>query len=174
MTLLRANHPIVDIVARLNESESSAADVAILKEHERKWLLIDADLANRDKRLGEHPRDPFDQRRRAEIREARRQVQEGIDQASGLAFPELMQSMVGLPGLRTARRLIERLEAATAAAQERAARWPTPDATRPFRYVGPRFKTTWDGDRYLEPGEVVALTEQQARAFADRFEQVAS
>lgn len=44
----------------------------------------------------------------------------------------------------------------------------------PHRYTGAKHKTLWDGQRYLEPGDVVDLTEQQAIAFRDRFELVSA
>jgi hypothetical protein len=83
---------------------------------------------------------------------------------------EELRRYVGLPGLAAADRLIARLDKLHADETARLAHvWP-----RAFRYTGRPGEFGWRDNRYLEPGDVVELSEDAARSFADRFEPVAS
>jgi len=146
-----------------------------------------ADLRRKRARLGERPRDAFDLRRATDLDGAIRALEgDGLTHVDGLvhdlgwlaakqnarAVEQGYGAAIAIPGLADIARRLAAMDAAERRERERVERWPASDTTHPYRYAGPRFKTTWDGDRYLEPGDVVELNEVQAAAFGDRFEAV--
>ena len=86
---------------------------------------------------------------------------------------DFMKVMVGRPGLIETDLRIAQLEADCKEWRAYAKRWPTPDTKREYRYTGKPYRHTVDG-KALEKGDVALLTENQALAFADRFEEVSS
>jgi hypothetical protein len=162
------------------------------------WLDLDksvritvAALEHKRRLLGERPRDPAEQNYAreldtliADLKAEGLMHQRGIptwqwNEVGWIAAKQSLRaiesghgSQIAVPGLARIQRELDALSAADARERERQERWPTPDTRHPYRYTGPRFKTLWDGDRHLEPGDVVQLTEAQAAAFADRFEAV--
>jgi hypothetical protein len=78
-----------------------------------------------------------------------------------------MASQPGLQRIATLRiRMQGELAQLRTQMSEKYPSWP-----RMFKYVGPAEKTILDG-RWLAPGDVVGLNEQQAQSFGDRFEAV--
>lgn len=119
---------------------------------------------------------PDDRRRRQHLRETLVQIDHGLHPNDGtdarldalLRAPLPASLGLACPGLQSVRRLIATLEQRRDEAAKKAAIvWP-----RRYRYIGKPRKTAW-GERYLQPGEVVELTESRAAAWADRFELVA-
>lgn len=110
--------------------------------------------------------DAATERRIEDLQADIRAIRSGIEPETGLTSGTL-DTLRGLPGLDELDGMAERLAARIAAVEVRQnTTWP-----RSFRYVGPRLRHHL-GKRYAKPGEIVALTEQQAEAFAERFEAV--
>ena len=171
--MLRLPHPDPEPLTTAHARERlplAVADVATAREHGRKLEIVLADFRHRRTALGERPRDPFEQRMAADLDEVPALLEAGLTKHDGLTFAELA-AFVGLPGLRATRHAIARLEAEIARLRAHLARWPTPETTHRYRYVGGEWKHTHAG-RTLRRGEVVELNEAQAAAFADRFEAV--
>ena len=94
-------------------------------------------------------------------------LRDGFTHEMGAKDPRVA-ARTGKPGLNTLNYLVVRLEDKLKKVEEREAFWPTPETRHPYRYVGKKYKHRQD-ERYLEPGEVVLLSETQASAWRDRF-----
>ena len=80
---------------------------------------------------------------------------------------ERLKDRIGRPGFSQ----LQRLEAKLLDLRERALAREKEQWPRNFRYTGKSGRSMVEG-RYLETGDVVSLTEAQATAWADRFEEV--
>lgn len=118
-------------------------------------------------------RDRFQHIEYDRLTSALRYCEIGLEKQNGVAFVpfDLMAPMVGKPGFEETDDRIEALEAECTELRKWVKRWPTPDTTHEYRYTGRPDKTSIDG-RYVEPGDIVPLTETRALALADRFEPV--
>lgn len=94
----------------------------------------------------------------------------GLKRNEGIPF-DVMTPMVGRPGLLQTDATIEDLEADCEDLREHVKKWPTPDAKNKFKFIGRPDKHHRDG-RYLEPGDVVSLSESAATALGDLFEPI--
>ena len=146
--------------ARLDRGRSRTGD-----GHERKRRAAgsDADLARQ--RAAVKDDDPA----AGALDIARRQIVHGMGHWDPVTVP-IMHGLVSKPGLAQIERQIARLTQEVEELRVHVARWPTPTTTHPYRYIGPRHITHFDG-RDLEPGDVVQLAENWA-ADTSRFEPV--
>jgi hypothetical protein len=100
----------------------------------------------------------------AQIRRQLREIEDGPSPAEGLTFP----IMSGRMGLRRTSATMAKLDAEIAELRANNARWPTSETTNLYEYLGASGRATVGG-RQLETGEIVGLTEIQAKSWADRF-----
>lgn len=140
-----------------------------LAEGLRKRQSLRAELSRRFEAIG-RPRDRFALTAQSELEAAISQLDFGFTTLDGYRVPEL-QPFEGKPGIEALERRQRALTAERARHLAYVERWPTAATTRPHRYTGAAYKATLVG-RELMPGDIVDLTEAQARAFADRFEPV--
>jgi hypothetical protein len=98
----------------------------------------------------------------------RRQLRDGV---RGDGVYDATAFLEGQPGLRDTTRRIEVLQSQKARLSAHLERWPTPDTTHGYRYIGRPFGATVGGVR-LTPGDIVQLNESQSLSWRDRFEAV--
>lgn len=144
---------------------------ATIREQLRKRELIQANLRHQLTALGPHPEGAFEHYRADTLRDALRQLEEGVRANDAVAFDEL-RPLMGQPGTPQLQRMLEDAQRERPECMRVIERWPTADTTHAYRYVGLPFKARWEDGRYLEPGDVVQLTEGRAAAWGDRFEAV--
>jgi hypothetical protein len=94
----------------------------------------------------------------------------GLTRNEGVPF-DVMAPLLGKPGLLRTDETIEDLEIDCEELREHVKKWPTPSTKNKFKFIGRPDKHHRDG-RYLEPGDVVSLSESAATALADLFEAV--
>ena len=82
----------------------------------------------------------------------------------------VLSALVREPGLRDTRIFIARLTRECEELREHVARWPTPETTHPYRYVG-RPNGRFNGQE-LMPGDVLELTQTRAKNLVNIFEPV--
>ena len=97
----------------------------------------------------------------------------GVTRTDGVTHPELT-GLIGHPGFSQVQRWMVRLDTLIEQARQREAAQADGPVLRPFRYTGRAGRHDAGDGHYLEPGDVVELTEAQATNFADRFEPVAA
>lgn len=112
----------------------------------------------------------FDHRDADFLTKALQLVNVGLTSNEGEPFP-IMAPLVNRPGLVKTDETITRLEKECASLRDYVKWWPTPDTKNEFKYTGRPGKCTIGG-RYLEKGDVVALSETQFEAMHDRFEPI--
>lgn len=91
----------------------------------------------------------------------------GFDGMVGITNPRLAERR-GLPGLAELDRLLARLDRLREKVVERDEKRRTEVWPRKFAYTGRSGDAEWHG-RNLQPGDVVELTEAQAKSWRDRF-----
>lgn len=157
-----------------DQLRAATEELVKLKQWRPVLLKIQAEL---QKRLDLLPRrrDRFQHMEFDTLTRALKNVEHGLTYDTFSNTPiipfDFMNVMVKRPGLIETDLRIAQLEADCKQWRAHERRWPTPDTTRDYRYIGKPDRHTVDG-RFLDKGEVVPLTETQAVAFADRFEPV--
>jgi hypothetical protein len=148
-----------------------------LKNTDRMIALVEAEIAHRlllEKDLKnllpdpEAPPTKFTSRDKGKIDGDLWALYNGVAPDMGVTDSRLVR-LIGQPGLTELQRASVRLRAH----RETEAAKPVLSWPRPFRYTGLLHQHTMDG-RSLRPGETVMLSQQQASAFADRFEEAES
>lgn len=131
-------------------------EMALRKAHLKRLRAVEADL---QQQLATAEADPNGARRYnlvRDVKESLRQLEDGPKSWEALV-PELVP-FLHTPGLRATRAAVEKLREELAACEAR--------MVRPYRVT----QTVSDGERMLEPGEVMLLTTAQAREFAEYFD----
>lgn len=144
--------------------------VAALKQWRTTLVSIQSELQRMLDMLPRR-RDRFQHNQADELTRALKYVEIGLAKQNGVAFEPfpIMRPMIDKPGLEETNLRIEILEEECADLRDHIKLWPSVSATNKFRYVGKPDKHTVDG-RFVEPGEIVELSESAAQAFRDRFE----
>lgn len=161
--LTEAQTQLAGILAQIDLREQLA---------KRYQALLDALPKTKAERLARAATRLQDEREREKLEHSLSQVENGATWEAGICFPEL-ELLAGKPGLRWLRVQAGRLEREIAALRAFEAKWPTPETTRKFRYVGkPDKYLDKDSGRYLDPGDVVELRKGRATNLRDMFEAV--
>ena len=132
---------------------------------------------------------PKEQVRRERLTTTARQIHDGLVRFDGgmrdstseegvwPEFVDLLKPLMrdaragipGRPGQASTDLLIAKLERDASYLRAFVRRWPSPEATRPYKLSKDRIKPYYLGDREVGPGDVIQLTEATARAHAGIF-----
>jgi len=154
------------VTAKTLELQEKETKLAAAKQWRSTLIAIREELTRRVDLLPRR-RNAVQHRQHFDLTEALKCIDTGLTRNEGVPF-ECMAAMPNKPGLLRTDATIDTLDAECKALRQWVKRWPTPGTTNKFKYTGRPDKCFREG-RYLEPGDVVSLSESAATANADMF-----